>query len=300
YMSPEQMRGDPLTHQTDIFSLGIVFWELLAQKKLFTGKTVQEVSNKVKECRVPSVADLNPNIPMELNRICLKALTEQTHMRYKTAAELVSDLNDFLRLMSADGREKSLASAMQNLFPEDLRNLKELLNIHEGMQDGLLRVEATASMRSSNQMSAVKSRHKLRSKKRLDWSFPAAGGAVILACGILYQISPSLIAHFSAFRAPAEVARVQSPQPVPVTPEFAIERKPAWQNEEPVSLTVHANYKARIWVNGRLMGKTAVIDMKVPVGKLVTIKVSNPGSKKAKVRKFTPAPQSRNVYEMGD
>lgn len=53
YMSPEQVRAEPLDHRTDIYSLGIILWELLAGQKLFQGSSVNSVIEKIKESRVP-------------------------------------------------------------------------------------------------------------------------------------------------------------------------------------------------------------------------------------------------------
>ncbi len=96
YMSPEQADGYPVDSRTDIFSLGIVVWELLANTRLFSGSSEPEILRKIKDCQIPSLRKLNPNIPAELEKIVLKALVKDKNLRYQTAAAFHRDLNRFL------------------------------------------------------------------------------------------------------------------------------------------------------------------------------------------------------------
>jgi serine/threonine protein kinase len=291
-MSPEQVRGDLLGRTTDIFSLGIVFWELMAKRKLFTGKTLEELAAKIKECRVPSLSDLDPMIPAELNRICLKALTPQVHLRYQTAGELAADLNDFLRLASAEGREKVLARLMQQLFPEDLADLKDKLRFYEGTQDDLrLKTDSTVQTAWENTGSLRTSRRqvKFRRRARATRANIIPFLAILTALVIFYRIGPNLIAQMKT--KPPEAVQVVKPPPPPV-----VERKVASQNW--AYITVHASPRARIWINGVLVGTTVVNDVQVPAETLVTVKVQSKGAKRAIVRKFTASPSSHNFFEM--
>ncbi len=96
YMSPEQVRGKSLNNQTDIFSLGAILWEMLAGKKLFTASEELAVLRKIKECRVPDLKKLNPQIPDTIIEITNKALQPNKSIRYKTAGEMVHDISVFL------------------------------------------------------------------------------------------------------------------------------------------------------------------------------------------------------------
>jgi serine/threonine protein kinase len=96
YMSPEQVEGAALDLRTDVFSLGILLWELLANDRLFMANNEQATIRKIKECKIPPLRQLNPSIPAELERIVNKALTKDRNLRYQAAAALQKDLTVFL------------------------------------------------------------------------------------------------------------------------------------------------------------------------------------------------------------
>jgi len=97
YMSPEQVRGEGhrLDGRSDIFSLGVVFYELLTGKRPFRGSTVMEIFHQVTSADPPSPRTLDEAIPAEVERICLKALAKRASDRYATASEMADDLVHF-------------------------------------------------------------------------------------------------------------------------------------------------------------------------------------------------------------
>lgn len=96
YMSPEQAEGQQTDLRTDVFSLGIVLWELLANDRLFIANNEINTLRKIRECQVPSLSKINPNIHPELERITNKALTRDRNLRYQTSAAMHRDLSRFL------------------------------------------------------------------------------------------------------------------------------------------------------------------------------------------------------------
>ena len=94
YMSPEQASGEGhrIDGRSDIFSLGIVLYELLTRKRPFPGDTTLTVMLKIRDQDARPLRQLDSNIPEELDRICLKALARQISNRYVTAADLAEDL----------------------------------------------------------------------------------------------------------------------------------------------------------------------------------------------------------------
>jgi serine/threonine protein kinase len=97
YMSPEQVQGESLDARTDLFSLGIVMYELLTSRRPFIGTTVADVQHAIlHESPVPT-RDLNPSIPIELIRIVDKSLEKNRKLRYQTASDLRADLQRLKR-----------------------------------------------------------------------------------------------------------------------------------------------------------------------------------------------------------
>ncbi|MBC7372083.1 MAG: serine/threonine protein kinase [Bdellovibrionaceae bacterium] len=129
YMSPEQADGMPIDLRTDIFSLGIVLWELLANDRLFTSSSEAAILRKIRECQVPSIRKINPSVPPELERIVNKALAKDKSLRYQTAAALHRDLNRFLNTQYPEFSPHDFSvfvkTAFSQIFLEQKRRLVE-------------------------------------------------------------------------------------------------------------------------------------------------------------------------------
>lgn len=118
YMSPEQAEGYQVDARTDIFSLGIVLWEILAQDRLFTGSSEAATLRKIRDCQIPSLRRINPAIPPELERIVNKALSKDKSLRYQAASALHRDLNRFLNIQFPEFSAQDFAVFMKSAFSQ--------------------------------------------------------------------------------------------------------------------------------------------------------------------------------------
>jgi serine/threonine-protein kinase len=118
YMSPEQADGQAIDLRTDVFSLGIVLWELLANDRLFTSNSEAAILRKIRECQIPSIRKINPSVPPELERIVNKSLAKDRSLRYQTAAAFHRDLNRFLNTEYPEFSPHDFSVFMKNAFSQ--------------------------------------------------------------------------------------------------------------------------------------------------------------------------------------
>lgn len=118
YMSPEQANGQQIDHRSDIFSTGIILYELLAVRRMFTGETMHVLS-LVREAQYDPPDEVMPDLPTKLNSILSKALAKDPDDRYQSAGEMLADIEDFMLEISLHPSSRSFAGYMKELFEEE-------------------------------------------------------------------------------------------------------------------------------------------------------------------------------------
>jgi len=120
YMSPEQALGDEIDHRSDIFSLGVILHEMLTGKRLFKAAESRETIRNVRKALVEPVANIRPEVPEELDRIVMRALTKDRRHRYPYASEFRDDLVKFLHRHYPDFKTADAANFVQELYRNEM------------------------------------------------------------------------------------------------------------------------------------------------------------------------------------
>lgn len=96
YMAPEQARQEPVDRRADVFSLGVVLYEMLTDQKPFRGSTLAEISQSVIEHEPPPANEVNPRVPHALAQIVAHAMLKDPQQRYRSALTLARELRQWL------------------------------------------------------------------------------------------------------------------------------------------------------------------------------------------------------------
>ena len=121
YMSPEQASGLPVDRRSDIFSTGIVLYEMLTGQKPFRGESDLTILERVREAKVEPPSKYNKSIPKKLEKIVLKSLARDTVDRYLSATELKDDLTRFFYSSTFNFTTSNLAAFMKSIFAEEIK-----------------------------------------------------------------------------------------------------------------------------------------------------------------------------------
>lgn len=120
YMSPEQARGMAIDRRSDIFSLGVVLWELVAMRRLFKTDNDLATIQAIINATPPLLTEFRRDSPPELDRIVRKALEKDPATRYQTAQQLQHDLEELARELKLDQSSIALSTYMSDLFAEEI------------------------------------------------------------------------------------------------------------------------------------------------------------------------------------
>ena len=127
YMSPEQARGEGLDSRTDLFSFGVVLYEMVTGKEAFGGSTTAVIFNSILERTPPPVSTINPALPAKLDEIIQKTLERDRDLRCQTAAELRADLKRLKR--DSDSARAVRASGNPGVAPRPKKRRGRLVAV---------------------------------------------------------------------------------------------------------------------------------------------------------------------------
>ncbi len=113
YMSPEQTMGKPIDHRTDIFSLGIVVYEMASGRRPFQGETAAELVSSILRDEPPPISELRSDLPRQLGRILEHCLEKEPVRRFQTALDLRNELHSLREEMRSEVILRSGLSRVQ-------------------------------------------------------------------------------------------------------------------------------------------------------------------------------------------
>ena len=128
YMSPEQATGQPLDNRSDLYSLGLVLFELLTGERCFQADSELGVLEKVRLGRISDLSMLNPNVSREMAGIVSRALQKGVDHRYPSARFMERDLRDYLQRQGTPITEHDVAEYMNALLRGSREHLETLVS----------------------------------------------------------------------------------------------------------------------------------------------------------------------------
>ena len=124
YMSPEQVRGLPVDHRSDIFAVGTCLYEMLTTERLFVGESDFSTLEKVRNAQVPPLSLQVPDVPKELEQIVMKALSRDVDDRWQTAADMQEALQRFIARERPPFGTSKVAAWMRTAFAPEMAKEK--------------------------------------------------------------------------------------------------------------------------------------------------------------------------------
>ncbi len=230
YMSPEQCRGMELDRRSDIFSLGIVFFETLCGRRLFKRDNGLVAMKAICSSAIPALREVAPGCPEGLEAICMRALSRDRSTRYGTALDMRRDLlAEVRRLVPNREPREALAALMRECFGERMEEKREMLR---RVRSGSSITSVPCAYDLLGDMPALEGQADLAldtvadtPRRRVRWT--TLGGAALAALvGIALVANRSSGAHDDARRtvpALSSTPIAQPPEPLPSAPLSAQE-----------------------------------------------------------------------------
>lgn len=117
YLSPEQVRQEPLDARSDLFSIGTILWELLTGSPLFHADSPDEVRNNILNKPIPNPRSIHPELPVHLDDLVMSCLVRDRTQRIESASDLQQDLHRIQRMLGAVIGSRALSTFISDLLP---------------------------------------------------------------------------------------------------------------------------------------------------------------------------------------
>jgi serine/threonine-protein kinase len=123
YMSPEQVRREALSGQTDLFSVGVLFWEMLAGRRLFARAGAEATLEAVLAEDIPRPSSVRADVPAKLEEVVMRALERDQAARWPSAGDMLAPLNKYLYSLDETPGPRDAAALVARFCPPETRRL---------------------------------------------------------------------------------------------------------------------------------------------------------------------------------
>lgn len=127
YMAPEQAKPGSVDRRADVYSAGVILWELIVGRRMWQGLTQAETLSRVLSGNIPTLTSVARSVPLVLERICMKALALRREDRYPTAAALASDLESYLRFGVKPKPDREIGRLVASAFAADRARIRDAI-----------------------------------------------------------------------------------------------------------------------------------------------------------------------------
>jgi eukaryotic-like serine/threonine-protein kinase len=157
YMSPEQARGDRVDCRADLYSVGVMLWEVAASRRLWKGMSDVAILHKLISGDIPTPRSLDPSVPERLEQIVLKAMAQNRDDRYANALDLQADLDQYLEEQGEKVNLREIGKLVATTFEADRAKVRALIEAQmkeprEGEQVRLPTIEDPATSMSGSEV----------------------------------------------------------------------------------------------------------------------------------------------------
>ena len=275
YMSPEQACSRPMDHRSDVFSLGLVLYELLTGDTLFDGETVPEIAMKILKYDGPPQEVLN-RLTRPVATILGSVLQADPDVRYQSAAALEEAIGDVLGLSGIKAAQKNLGQLVAKLIPKkDTSSSVPVLVRPTGENDPTMAKNLSVSSQRIERGGTLLSSAAVP-KTRRGWVIPTAitGALMLVAAIAVIKVATQKNAEVAVTPTPHPVESIQPTQtprvvalasPAPTRRQTPVRRRtprPTARSATPVAtqappigrmgkLTVTARPWVEVWVDGK-------------------------------------------------
>lgn len=155
YMAPEHINGSEMDRRADVFSAGVVLWEALTMKRLFKGETDAETLSRALFRPIPTVRQVEPSVPAELDQVVMRALARDPAQRYASCLAFAEDLERAARQAGAVASVRDVASFVTATMAREIQAQRDKVRAWLSRGDSSRSWQGISSPSSSNPASSV-------------------------------------------------------------------------------------------------------------------------------------------------